>query len=50
MPPLRKAEEYSVIETLMAKPEIYLSELQHKLFQTLVHGQIPAPFYELFND
>ena len=34
MPPLRKAEECSVIQTLMAKPDIYLSELQYKLFQS----------------
>ena len=33
VPLLEKAEEYSVIETLMAKSEIYLSELKHKLFQ-----------------
>jgi len=33
MPLLGKPEEFSVIESLMAKPEIYLSELQHELFQ-----------------
>ena len=33
VPLLGKAEEYSVIETLMAKPEIYLSESQHELLQ-----------------
>ena len=47
MPPLRKAEEYLVIETLMAKPEIYLSELQHKLFQNTGTW---VSVYEVFSD
>ena len=33
MPLLGKAEEYLIMETLMAKLEICLSQLQHKLFQ-----------------
>ena len=33
MPLLGKPEEFSVIELLMAQPEIYLSELQRELFQ-----------------
>ena len=33
-------EEYCIIESLMANPSMYLSELQ------LVHGQASAPFFE----
>ena len=46
-PLLDRSEEFVIADILMARPDIYLNELQNELFKNTGKWQALLPFFEL---